>query len=108
MPPVHRIPHPEQLRATALRDSFIAEHNARRIKFSGYNLSRMLRLTGERPARIALARRILGDLGLSHDGHWLSCAGVFDHPDFWRGAIGLACPGRSPATHTTFTRMNTR
>jgi hypothetical protein len=70
--------------AAALRDAFLREHRAYSIRFSGYNLSRLLNLTGERPERVEAMRGLLDALGLdSCDRRWISAGGVFDHGEFF-------------------------
>jgi hypothetical protein len=65
------------------RDAFAHQHQARAIKWSGYNLGRLLRLTGERPERVAEMREILDALGMGPMRHWPSTGGVFDHGEMW-------------------------
>jgi hypothetical protein len=72
MPPIFLTP----------RDAFAYQFQVREMAWSAYNVSRMLRLTGERPARVTEMRAILGDLGMGHDS-WHYPDGVFDHGDIW-------------------------
>jgi hypothetical protein len=72
----------ESARLDALRDAFAREFGVRPCKWSDHNLARMLRLTGERSARIAEMRRLLDDLGMGCRG-WIVTGGVFDHGEFW-------------------------
>lgn len=75
----------EQVRtAERLRTEFAAEFRVRPIKWSGHNLARMLRLTGESPARVAEMRSILGALGMGDPRcSWIAAAGIFDHGEAW-------------------------
>lgn len=73
------------------REAFAHQHQAREIKWSGHNLGRLLRLTGERPERVAEMWAILGALGmgeLSCHRHWPCTGGVFDHGEMW-GRFGV-------------------
>jgi hypothetical protein len=65
------------------RDVFAYEHQVGEIKWSGHNLSRLLRQTGERPERVAEMRSILGRLGIGDYTQWLCTGGVFDHGEMW-------------------------
>src|SRR4051794_19198148 len=65
------------------RDAFAYQHRVGKIKWSGHNLGRLLRLTGERPERIAEMRSILGRLGMGPYHRWPCCDGVFDHGEMW-------------------------
>lgn len=65
---------------------FAEDFAARPIKWSGHNLSRMLRSTGERPDRVRELRSLLGLLGLGngpYQGQYPSTNGWFDHGDMW-------------------------
>jgi hypothetical protein len=79
----------ERLReADRLRSAFAAEHGVRPIKWGSHNLSRMLRLTDERPERVAEIQVILGALGLGQHSarryySWIGTGGVFDHGEMW-------------------------
>ena len=66
----------------AARDRFAEDFNARPIRWGGWNLARLLRSTGERPARVAELRAALGALGLG-DWRWPEQRGVFDHAEAW-------------------------
>lgn len=69
-----------------LREAFARDFGARPAGWSGHNLSRMLRATGERPARVEAMRAILGDFGLGdrrRSCNWISAGGVFDHGQLW-------------------------
>jgi hypothetical protein len=70
-------------RLLRLRQQFVIEHSARPIRWSGYNLSRLLNLTGERPDRIKKMRALLGLLGMGLQGCWPDQSGVFDHGEMW-------------------------
>lgn len=70
-----------------LQADFARDFGARVIQWSGYNLSRMLNLTGERPARVAGMRELLKILGLAGiSQRWIGMGGVFDHGVFWSRA----------------------
>lgn len=74
----------ELARTMQLRADFGRDFGAREIRWSVYNLSRMLRLTGERPARVAEMRELLKILGLAGiSQRWIGMGGVFDHGVFW-------------------------
>lgn len=77
--------HPEHARAEALRESFAEEHEATAIRFSSYNISRLLRSTGERPDRVDEAWEFLIALGMDGAGGKQSPTqlGVFDHGVVW-------------------------
>jgi hypothetical protein len=85
--------------ADRLKAAFISEFGVRPIKWSSYNLSRMLRLTGERPERVAEMKAILCPLGLGDHGgqryySWICTGGVFDHGQFWgRGRTPIMMVG---------------
>jgi hypothetical protein len=89
----------EEVRAVArLRETFVTEFGVREQAWSPHNLSRFLRLTGERPERVAEMRAILGWLGLGSNsascGGWLNMDGVFDHGEMWgRGGRPLMLVG---------------
>lgn len=71
------------------RDAFAHEFAARDVRWSGHNVSRMLRLTGERPARVEEMRAILDTLASDSGtwrakaGPWFGTGGVFDHGEMW-------------------------
>src|SRR5262245_31592117 len=69
----------------ARRAEFAAAFGAKRIKWSGQNLSRLLRATGERPERVELARKLLDGAGLKRFGgsYWPQPYGAFDHGEMW-------------------------
>lgn len=70
--------------AARRRADFARDFGSREIRWSGYNLSRMLRLTGERPARVAEMRSVFNALGLAGiSQRWIGMGGVFDHGVFW-------------------------
>lgn len=72
----------ELVRVSTLAVRFADEFGAVRVRWSDYNLSRLLRLTGERPARVDEMRRMV--LGLCGPRFkWLSPVGVLDHGEFW-------------------------
>ncbi len=81
--------------AARLRADFAQDFGAREIRWSGYNLSRLLRLTGERPARVAEMRSVLDALGLAGiSQRWIGMGGAFDHGVFWgRGGKPWALVG---------------
>jgi hypothetical protein len=63
-------------------DTFAAHFNAREMRWSVHNVSRLLRSTGERPERVRELKSILGHLGMGVErfaGTW----GVFDHGKLW-------------------------
>jgi hypothetical protein len=64
------------------RDVFAYEFGVSRMKWSAHHVSRLLRLTGERPQRVAEMREILGHLGLG-SASWAGIGGVFDHGELW-------------------------
>jgi hypothetical protein len=68
--------------AEASRDAFARRFGLRPVRWSSHNLSRLLRATGERPARVAEMRATLGALGLAGSG-WVGRGGVFDHGEMW-------------------------
>lgn len=71
-------------RAAEGRAAFVRKFGAGAIKWSGPNLSRLLRLTGERPKRLREMRSFLSVLGLDCAcPRWLSRGGVFDHGEMW-------------------------
>jgi hypothetical protein len=72
----------ELSRVASLRDQFALNLDVRPMRWSSYNVSRMLRLTGERPERVKAMRRLLGDLGMGH-ASWAGIGGVFDHGELW-------------------------
>src|SRR3954471_17617490 len=65
------------------RDAFAYEHQVSPIKWSGHNLSRLLRRTGERPERVAEMWALLGALGMGPSLRWPGVGGVFDHGQMW-------------------------
>src|SRR4051794_14802193 len=68
----------------SLRDDFARDFDAREVGWSGYNLSRLLRLTGERPARVAEMRAVLDACGLAGvSRRWIGRGGLFDHGEMW-------------------------
>jgi hypothetical protein len=86
MPPVYatsNLYRSEESRRLGLQEQFVIEHSAYPLRWSAHNLSRLLNLTGERPARVAEMRAILGALGMGPEGRWPAPGGVFDHGEFW-------------------------
>jgi hypothetical protein len=77
-----------------LRSAFAAESGVRPCKWSGHNVSRLLRATGERPARVDEMWAILGGLGMGNSigdcRRWPAPWGVFDHGEMW-AREGLPC-----------------
>ena len=75
----------------ALRERFALDFGAERRDWSDHAFARLLNSTGERPARVAELRALLGKLdsgGTSLHG------GAFDHRDFWyRGGKPWAAVG---------------
>jgi hypothetical protein len=78
--------------ADRLRADFAAAFGVGEARWSDYNLTRLLRATGERPARVAEIREIVCDLSSGRRGQrtWggpvvpsLGNGGVFDHLDMW-------------------------
>jgi hypothetical protein len=68
----------------ARRAAFAADFGVRPIKWSRHNLVRLLNHTGERPERIAVARRLLEALGMGgFHSSLLGIGGVFDHGELW-------------------------
>lgn len=66
-----------------LHDAFAQDFRATPCQWSGHNLTRMLRATGEPPARVAHYRTALERLGIGTDREVPAQWGVFDHGDFW-------------------------
>jgi hypothetical protein len=62
---------------------FASEFGARAVRWSGRNLSRLLRATGERPERVAAMRALLDALGMGPSRRWPGRGGVFDHGEMW-------------------------
>ncbi len=65
------------------REEFKAALGVEEIKWSGRNVSRLLRSTGERPDRVEEIRAILEALGLGNIKGWPGKGGVFDHGTSW-------------------------
>src|SRR4051812_22475242 len=78
----------EKTRAARLRAEFARDFEARRIRWSGRNLSRMIRMTGERPGRIEDIRAILSPLGIGSDPSCPDQGEVFDHGEMWAAEDG--------------------
>lgn len=92
---------PPEIQAIRDRRRLAAEHRAayearraefaralglsRLVKWSTYNLSRMLRHTGERPERVESIRALLRRLGMDCGcgRQWIGTGGVFDHGEMW-------------------------
>jgi hypothetical protein len=64
------------------RDAFAYDYAVAEMRWSSRNVSRMLRLTGERPERVKAMRWLLGELGMDHSS-WAGIGGVFDHGELW-------------------------
>jgi hypothetical protein len=64
------------------RDAFAEHFDVTALRWRSDHVTRLLRLTGERPQRVADARAILGDLGMGH-GRSAEIGGVFDHGVLW-------------------------
>jgi hypothetical protein len=70
--------------AHRLRAHFAYDFRAREINWSAWNLVRLLRLTGERPQRVAEMRAILDGLGLAGASQRsIMKYGAFDHGTLW-------------------------
>jgi len=67
---------------TTARDIFARDFHTRPIKWSAFNVARLLKATGERPERVAEMRAILGHLGMGHYP-WPCTMGVWDHGELW-------------------------
>jgi len=82
-------------RTAECRAAFARDFGAGEIKWGGRNLSRLLRMTGERPQRVGEMRSFLSVLGLDCDSaRWVSRGGVFDHGEMWgRGGEPWAVVG---------------
>lgn len=97
MSPAERNPwHPEHERAEALRIAFAREMEATTIRWSTYNVTRLLRSTGERPERVDEAWGFLMELGMGPDARraWPTQSGAFDHGVLWaRGGRPWAIVG---------------
>ena len=75
------------------RAAFAADLGLSEFAWRGSHVSRLLRLTGERPDRVAELWQILGALGLG-SGRWISAGGVFDHGTCWgRAGVPVAIVG---------------
>jgi hypothetical protein len=76
------------------REVFAHEFGAREVRWSGRNLSRLLRSTGERPARVAALWAVLGAFGLGDSRRRPGPGGLFDHGELWaRGGVPWAVVG---------------
>lgn len=70
------------------RQTFIEKFQCREIKWSAYNLVRLLRATGESPERLVIVRRALANLGMGQDWFrnsrsWPNTGGIFDHGEMF-------------------------
>lgn len=65
------------------RAAFALRHQLTPVKWSGRNLTILLRSTGERPQRLDEMRELLGWLGLGESRTWPGPGGVFDHGEMW-------------------------
>jgi hypothetical protein len=75
-----------QIAARQDRDStaFATSFGVRKATASAYNLSRMIRSTGERPGRVAEMKKIIHALASQSDRQCFFLGwGVFDHGDMW-------------------------
>ena len=76
------------------RAAFAAELGLSEYRWTGSTVSRLLRATGERPARVEEMWAILGALGMGPSRSWPSHNGVFDHGTMWgRRGIPLMVVG---------------
>ena len=70
------------------RAAFAAEFGLAEYEWTGRNVGRLLRATGERPARVEEMWAILSSLGMGPSRSWPSPCGVFDHGTLW-GRSGI-------------------
>lgn len=69
--------------ADRLRETFALDFGAKPLKWSGLNVSRLVRATGERPERVAMVRVFLAYLGMEGSKTHPGRGGVFDHGELW-------------------------